>query len=313
MKFAGLLTLCIVVLQIAKAQDNVRMLSLVNGVRAQRSMQLVCINSKLTNSAQRHADVLASTTTALDHYETGTSTPMSRASAAGFDATETAENLDLGNDVDVTFCRLMKSPVHEQNILDPQMRFMGFAKSSIAGPDSYFRYVQQFASSGTENCDFDPSTIPPITIDCASVLGGSPQPTVGAGIYQTFPVDGNQSQTSKAAPIASNETTPVSSSMPVENIVRTLSQPEIATEPVASIPDSEQNDAYRGGRQIYVKQMTDNTASCGNNYFLDVQLDDGSVTRYESRSVGGSITLITCRYLPNTQPVCTQRVALSKK
>ena len=120
------------------------MLARVNTVRSDAGLAPLVLCSSLRRAAQSHAIHMAATNS-ISHDGLDGSAPWDRMRAQGFSWQAAAENLATGqSSIEDVMREWVESPHHRQNLLDPQMRQVGFgfAAESTDGTRTY--WVQDF-------------------------------------------------------------------------------------------------------------------------------------------------------------------------
>ena len=127
----------------------------INDERTQAGLPELKIEVHLNASAQGHADWMADTGT-LSHTGEGGSTATERMEDAGFplgNSWRTSENVASGGvsgsldegEADAMHARLMDSPGHRENILDPDVAYVGVGFAVSAGNVAYL--TENFADT----------------------------------------------------------------------------------------------------------------------------------------------------------------------
>jgi uncharacterized protein YkwD len=107
----------------APADVAAELLELVNSARAERALAPLTADGRLTAAAARHAGTMAAVGI-LAHQGLGDGYPWSRASAAGYQWSEVAENIAEGYPTAAAaMAGWLVSPGHLANILGPSVDF----------------------------------------------------------------------------------------------------------------------------------------------------------------------------------------------
>lgn len=128
-------------------------LQLVNGARAQNGAQPVCLTENMMIAATDHSRFLESQGGRLSHTGAGGSSISQRMRRAGVRASSFGENL-ASDDTSPqnAFTRLMNSPGHRRNILNPSFNIMGLGGLDF-GPVHRGVWVQKLAGGAdTSEC-----------------------------------------------------------------------------------------------------------------------------------------------------------------
>jgi len=110
----------------AQAQD---LLSLINGLRAERGLPPYSPDAALSAAAQNQAAWMAQTGQ-VSHTQPDGSTPRSRAAAAGYPSSWVSENIYLGRSVDTAWSFWVNSPIHYAGLTNPNYEQVGIASAS---------------------------------------------------------------------------------------------------------------------------------------------------------------------------------------
>jgi len=100
------------------------LLSLINGERAKQGVGAVVLDDRLTAAAQKHAQLMAQSDT-LSHQFDSEPPLIVRLSEQNVRSDHDAENIALGGSLAEIHLRLMQSPPHRANILNPSFDSVG--------------------------------------------------------------------------------------------------------------------------------------------------------------------------------------------
>jgi len=148
----------LIVFQHAYAQTALEeaeeMLSLVNGIRADRGIAPLRLNSELNNAAFDHSYDMASNNY-FSHTGLNGSTFSQRSIEAGYTGSPRGENIAAGNySVVNTFNQWVNSPGHLNNMLNSNANEMGIGHATFNG-STYTHYWTQIFGKGSIALDVE--------------------------------------------------------------------------------------------------------------------------------------------------------------
>lgn len=106
------------------SEGEAQIVELINQARAAHGLSPLETDSRLTNAARKHTQLMVQQST-LAHQLPGEPLPQDRIAAEGLASDQQAENVDLNQTIAGAHDALMRSPPHRANILNPEYNAVG--------------------------------------------------------------------------------------------------------------------------------------------------------------------------------------------